>query len=556
MNRHRRITARHYPLIFILLFWAAFSPAGHVSAEKNPAPYDRVIIIAVDGAGASLQEGSTPNFDRIFADGCVTYDARATVPTMSAPGWGAVFCGVPGKTNGMDNLTAQRYHQNNALYPSIFKLTKDAWPQSEVASFAAWYAINWGLIERDSGVYLYPDDQKLRTKEDIVDHLFSYLDNHTPRLLFVYFHELDEALHTYGYQSPEYMQALTEIDTQMGALYDELKRRGLLDNSLVLFTTDHGGKGRGHGGGSDQETRCTFAATGPGVEAGGKIGEMELQDVAAIVLYALGIEQPEMMTGRVPAGIFPGTGGEERKQLPFQGLLAEYGSPTPPEPEEERSLPPSLEGKLAYYQDFEGKVKLSGDKTLSPTAFGQSLNMRNSYLNTGVKDSAKWPGLTIGFWFCDYGEEKGDPVFLADKNWTKGYYKGFAIVKNGDRLQINIGGGKKHRKDIIWRLPDGYEGKWIHCLAVFDQSTQEVSLYFDFIFAGKASLLTARRSGWISGLQIVAGQDTTAKYPYRMNAEMDEIMIFRDALSEEEISEIRDYYVRNRFRDEDSGIHE
>ena len=83
MNGHRRITASLYPLIFILLFWADFSPAGHVSAEKNPAPYDRVIIIAVDGAGASLQEGSTPNFDRIFADGCVTYDARATVPTMS-----------------------------------------------------------------------------------------------------------------------------------------------------------------------------------------------------------------------------------------------------------------------------------------------------------------------------------------------------------------------------------------------------------------------------------------------------------------------------------------
>ncbi len=57
---------------------------------------------------------------------------------------------------------------------------------------------------------------------------------------------------------------------------------------------------------------CTFAIRGKTVQKQAEIGEMELQDVAAIVLDALGIEQPDNYTARIPTGIYEGRGGGER----------------------------------------------------------------------------------------------------------------------------------------------------------------------------------------------------------------------------------------------------
>ena len=197
---------------------------------------------------------------------------------------------------------------------------------------------------------------------------------------------------------------------------------------------------------------------------------------------------------------------------------------------------------MVYYQHFDETVKgLSGEKQLSSGLIGNALNLRNSYLKTGLKNSNKWKGMSIGFWFKDEGED-GDPVFAADKNWMNGKYKGFAIAKKGDSIQINIGCGNKFRKDIIWKLPDGYKGKWTHCLAVFDQASKEISLYFNFRCVAKAAALPDKHSGWASGKGIIFGQDTTGKYRYRMNADMDELMVFNQALSPEEVEEIRDIY--------------
>ena len=296
-------------LLLLLLF-----PLASLAEGSSP-PYERVIIFGMDGAGTMIRQGNTPNFDRIFGNGSITYEALASVLTMSAQGWGSAFCGVPGPVHGATNDYAQNVHKFNVLYPSIFRLTREAYPKAKMASFANWSAINWGLIERDCGVFLFPEDRKEPAKETIVSHVLTYLAKNDPKLLFVYFVDVDHALHIYGYGSDEYFRAMEETDEQIGIVYNALVQNGLLENTLVLFVTDHGGNNKkGHGGSSDQERKVTFAAAGPGVEEHGVIEDMELQDVAAVVLYALGIEQPEIQTGRVPGGIFPGIGGGERKK--------------------------------------------------------------------------------------------------------------------------------------------------------------------------------------------------------------------------------------------------
>ena len=57
----------------------------------------------------------------------------------------------------------------------------------------------------------------------------------------------------------------------------------------------------------------TLAAAGKTVKKGGKMDvDTRNRDVAAIALYALGIEKPSHMSAKIPANLFEGVWGELR----------------------------------------------------------------------------------------------------------------------------------------------------------------------------------------------------------------------------------------------------
>ena len=52
-------------------------------------PYSHVIVVGIDGAGSFIKDADTPNFDRIFGKGAVTYGGYASFPSISAECWGS-----------------------------------------------------------------------------------------------------------------------------------------------------------------------------------------------------------------------------------------------------------------------------------------------------------------------------------------------------------------------------------------------------------------------------------------------------------------------------------
>jgi len=56
--------------------------------------YEHVIVIGVDGMGNFNRDTDTPNFDRIFDHGAVTYNCLSMVPTISAQNWVECFSAV------------------------------------------------------------------------------------------------------------------------------------------------------------------------------------------------------------------------------------------------------------------------------------------------------------------------------------------------------------------------------------------------------------------------------------------------------------------------------
>ena len=65
--------------------------------------YSHVIVIGVDGAGSWFKNADTPFFDKIFADGAVTYSALSSKPTISAECWGSMLIGVGPEVHKLTN---------------------------------------------------------------------------------------------------------------------------------------------------------------------------------------------------------------------------------------------------------------------------------------------------------------------------------------------------------------------------------------------------------------------------------------------------------------------
>ena len=300
-------------LLSLLLAALCVSPAFAAEQEDTFGAYDHVFIIGVDGAGRFFKDADTPNFDRIFADGAVDYTARAETVTVSAQNWGAMLTGVSYLSHGMTNeSTGANERSSDTRYPTIFKYARDAFPEAELAAIVNWDNIAYGIIENDiNATKIYPDNGD----EGVTDAICDYFNaGNDPKLFFVQLDSVDGVGHSLGSKAPEYIQQIETVDGYLGRIYDAIEANGLMENGLFIVVADHGHTvAGGHGGLTMRETNVTLAVAGKTVKKGGQLDKLARnRDVAAIALYALGIERPAHMSARLPADLFADVLGEPR----------------------------------------------------------------------------------------------------------------------------------------------------------------------------------------------------------------------------------------------------
>ena len=102
-----------------------------------------------------------------------------------------------------------------------------------------------------------------------------------------------------------YYAMISEVDYYVGTLLDTLEAQGLKDNTLIVFTSDHGdwlgehlryGKGEP---GDDAVTRVPLLISGPGVAAGRGVSDLvEAVDVLPTLLEAAFLQVPPALQGQ------------------------------------------------------------------------------------------------------------------------------------------------------------------------------------------------------------------------------------------------------------------
>jgi len=270
--------------------------------------YNHVIVIGIDGAGAFIKDADTPHFDRIFANGAVTYSALASNPTISAECWGSMLLGVGPEVHKLTNgIVSSTPYPLDSAFPSLFRRIREVMPDAELGSYCDWNPITYGIVENNQNV-----SSATARDTELIPMICDYIRDKKPTFLFTQLDSVDGAGHGHGYGSKEHLNRIHEVDELVNDVYETIRETGILDDTLFIVIADHGGtpfngSGAGHGGWTDAEKLVTFGAAGKTVQHC-SIEEMNIRDLAAIVLYALGIDAPAFdengWTAQIPSGIF------------------------------------------------------------------------------------------------------------------------------------------------------------------------------------------------------------------------------------------------------------
>jgi len=112
---------------------------------------------------------------------------------------------------------------------------------------------------------------------------------------------------------PDYLGCVNSLDTNLGRIRDELEKLGLADDTLVIYTSDHGCHFRTRNSEykrscHDASIRIPLIVYGPGFAGGKVISDLvSLIDLPPTILTAAGIVPPDHMRGRALQPLASGT---------------------------------------------------------------------------------------------------------------------------------------------------------------------------------------------------------------------------------------------------------
>jgi hypothetical protein len=279
-----------------LLFASAFTRGA---GAQTPVA-EHVFVIGVDGLSPDgLRKAKVPVVDRMKAEGAWTFHARGVMPTVSSPNWASMVMGAGPEQHG---ITSNEWEPGKGAitptsgghFPTVFGILRAQRPKAKIGIFHDWdgYA---RLVERGvADVVEHPKGPQATAERAI-----AYIKAEWPTLTFIHLDHVDGAGHKHGHGTPEYYASVEEADRLIGQVLDGIKAAGIAEKTVVLITSDHGGKGKGHGGSTMGEIEIPWIINGPGVARGKEIqAPVNTYDTAATVALVLGLTPPECWIAR------------------------------------------------------------------------------------------------------------------------------------------------------------------------------------------------------------------------------------------------------------------
>lgn len=283
--------------------------AATASAAKPLAKH--VVLIGFDGWGAySYEKAEIPNIKRLADDGALTLQKRTVLPSSSAVNWASMFMGAGPELHGYTEWGSQtpelpsREISHYGIFPSVWGLLRDANPDAEIGYIYEWGGMKY-LAEQEamnfsSNVYVTDDNPRGCT-----DTAVNYIREKKPNLVGIIYDEPDGVGHSKGHDTPEYYAKLKVLDGYVGEIVQAVKDAGMLDETIFILSSDHGGINKGHGGKTMVEMETPLIISGKNVKRGHEISESVMQfDIAPTIAHIFRLETPQVWIGRPLKTVF------------------------------------------------------------------------------------------------------------------------------------------------------------------------------------------------------------------------------------------------------------
>lgn len=261
-----------------------------------------VLLVSVDGLAARylqrLQlEDRVPAFAHLVEHGASTKNARTDpTNTYTLPNHISMLTGLPviappcarpeqghGYTSNDDPGTRASIHDSGnparSYTPSVFDVVHDH--GLSTAMFAT--KLKFRLLPNsynDAGAADEVGEDNGRRKIDTVaingnltaltHALTATLAKTPPNFSFVHFGQPDSAGHAEGWGSAEYLDAIVDVDAELGRILTLIENEPrLAAHTAVIVTADHGGSGRRHSDSTNPDHFVIpFHVLGPDIPAG------------------------------------------------------------------------------------------------------------------------------------------------------------------------------------------------------------------------------------------------------------------------------------------------
>lgn len=319
--------------------------ATTTSTAKPAATGPRnLILISIDTMRADClgcygyPRATSPRIDRMAAEGVLFEDASATSP-WTKPSHASMFTGLYPNRHGA--IGADRLLEDDHVRLSSL-LSERGFQTASVMN--CFWMTRHGLDKGFEDQNWVKDPQDRRNQSEVTEtaiRWFDQRDREKPFFIFLHYYDAHgdyvsqpryERMFAGPYEGPAdgstgqlckhewgmmtlneqdmghiqdlYVAQVRQLDDQLGILFDYLSKENLLDESLVVITSDHGEEFLDHGGvlhGTQQYQevlRVPLIFRGPGIPQGVRLKTpVSLIDLMPTCLELLGVPVPNSLDG-------------------------------------------------------------------------------------------------------------------------------------------------------------------------------------------------------------------------------------------------------------------
>jgi N-sulfoglucosamine sulfohydrolase len=295
---------------------------------------------------------ATPHLDRLASEG-VRFTRAYTTQAVCSPGRASILTGLYPHQNGQIGLATHKYAMYES-FPNIPSLLKEAGYRTGIigklhVNPESAFPFDYWWNDRDYISFANRDVDQIAERASGFMHasdtpfflMVNYPDAHLP------FHrqqfgvpetpyEADEVVPPpfVGIETPrlrahtaDYYNCISRLDSGVGLLLEALQRAGKAEETLVIFTTDHGPQlSRGKTSIYEAGLRVPYIMRWPGRVKKGLVRDELLShvDILPTIMEAAGLTCPEIVAGQSVLPLIRGASPAWREYL-----FAEWGSGGP-----------------------------------------------------------------------------------------------------------------------------------------------------------------------------------------------------------------------------------